>query len=216
MKFLKLKNLAMVGALSVAGVGLIGVGTHATFFASTTDNQQITAGTAAVALTSPDANCTLVSQGCTTITLPNVGPTGSSFTSGDQTMTVTNTGNVNLTEMYLLIGSTYPTSALATEAYICVASTGIGTGGTPYLLYNGPISGLPTTPGWSQGGDMLTTAGTTPTSTSAPTDNWIYNVYSGPAAASPCGFTNISPSTGLNNDAMGNSITLSATMTYQG
>ena len=215
MKFLKLKNLAMVGALSVAGVGLIGVGTHATFFASTTDNQQITAGTAAVALTSPDANCTLVSQGCTTITLPVVGPTGSSFTSGDQTMTATNTGNVNLTEMVFTVGSTYNTSPLANEAYICIASTGIGTGGSLFEWYNGPISGLPAG-GWGQQGDMLTVAGTTPTPTSAPTDNWIYNVYSGPAAVSPCGGANNSPSTGLNNDAMGNSITLSATMTYQG
>jgi hypothetical protein len=130
---------------------------------------------------------------------------------------------------------TYPTSALATEAYACVTSTGLGTGGVDYLIYNGPMSGAsglsyPQTP------QVLTVSGTPPTSTppTGPTDNYSVNLYAG-SESTQCGssFTNGPLATGstppgstatpgtsaapaLNSDAENESITDSVTMTYSG
>jgi hypothetical protein len=223
MKLSKFKNMAMIGAMSIAGVGLVGVGAHATFSTATTSSQQITTGTPGVALTAPGAtltgvgsDCTNTGEACGNITLAPVGPTGSSFTSGDQLITISNIGNIPLTELVFTVSSTYPTSALATEAYVCIASTGIGTHGNLFEWFNGPISTLPAG-GWGQQGDTLTTvANPVNSATAAPTDNYIYDVYAGPAATAPCGGLNASPATGLNPDAEGQSINLSATMTYSG
>lgn len=221
----------MIGAMSIAGVGLVGVGAHATFSTATTSSQQITAGTPGVALTAAGAtltgvgsDCTNTGEACGNITLAPVGPTGSSFTSGNQVITITNVGNIPLTELNFTVSSTYPTSALATEAYVCIESTGIGfingaTIANGYEWYNGPIADLPAS-GWGQQGDTLTTAGTPATNTSAPTDNYIINVYAGTQATPPCNgslpASPPSPATGLNQDAEGQSINLSATMTYSG
>jgi hypothetical protein len=120
MKLSKFKNMAMIGAMSIAGVGLVGVGAHATFSTATTSSQQITTGTPGVALTAPGAtltgvgsDCTNTGEACGNITLAPVGPTGSSFTSGDQLITISNIGNIPLTELVFTVSSTYPTSALA-------------------------------------------------------------------------------------------------------
>jgi hypothetical protein len=120
---------------------------------------------------------------------------------------------------------------------MCVTSTGLGTNGNDYVLYNGPLSGG-LNANWGQGGDTLTVAGTPYTNTSAPTDNYLINIYAG-TATTQCGSTftatdvilgvgtvaNASPGATatpgpsqaptLQNDSEGGSITLSATMTYQ-
>jgi hypothetical protein len=146
-----------------------------------------------------------------TLTWTPGGPYGSTFTTGDVLVTATNTGNIPLTELVFTLATTYPGSALANEAYACVGSTGLGTGGNFFQIYNGPISSLPAG-GWGQDGDTLTVAGSPTTPSSGPTDNYIVDVYAG-AVTTACG---ASTAPALNSDAESESITLSATMTYQG
>ena len=49
MKLLTLRNVALIGAMGTAGLGLVGAGAHAVFTQSTTSTQSITAGTLATA-----------------------------------------------------------------------------------------------------------------------------------------------------------------------
>jgi hypothetical protein len=225
---MKLRFVAMAGVLSLAGLGLVGAGAHAVFSTSTTSNQIISTGTPGVTLSGQCLNgpCAgnpndlySLSNGGATLTFTAGGPYGSTFTTGDEQVTATNTGNIPLTELVIALAATYPTSPLATEAYVCFGSTGLGTTpGSFFQIYNGPMSGLPAS-GWGQNGDVLTTLGTPPSGgpypipASGPTDNYIINVYAGPGVSTACG-TSTAPA--LNSDAEGESITLSATMTYQG
>jgi hypothetical protein len=223
---MKLRFVAMTGVLSLAGLGLIGVGAHATFDTSTTSNQIIATGSPGVTLSgscvsgpcagNPNDLYSLSPDG-TTLTFTAGGPYGSSFTTGDEMVTMTNTGNIPLTEITITLASTYPTSPLATEAYVCFGSTGLGTNGSPFFeIYNGPLSGVPAG-GWSQEGDVLTVAGTPYSGgsppASGPTDNYIIDIYAGPGVSETCG-TSTAPA--LNSDAENESITVSATVTYQG
>ena len=205
MKFLKLKNLAMIGAFSVAGVGLIGVGTHATFFASTTDNQQITAGTMNVTLSTTGAGA--VGNNTSALTLGPVGPTGSSFTTGDQIVTITNHSNIPVNITSIGTGSTYPTSALATELYICEVDP------YGYVDYNGPLSGATSVP-YGPGNPIAPLA----------TEPMKMNIYAGNettacGAVTHVGFlavagTSTSPS--LGNGAEGQSIVVTVTTGFSG
>src|ERR1035438_9660317 len=117
MKFFSLRNLAMTGALGVAGIGLVGVGAHAVLTQNTTSSQQITAGTMNVTLSTTGAGA--VGNNTSALTLAPVGPTGSSFTTGDEVVTITNHSNIPVNITSIGTGSTYPTSVLATELYIC-------------------------------------------------------------------------------------------------
>jgi hypothetical protein len=247
---MKLRLIAMTGVLSLAGLGLIGAGAHAVFTASTTSNQVISTGAPGVTLTGQCINGTncpgnpndlySVSPDGTTLTFTPGGPYGSSFTTGDEQVTATNTGDIPLTEITWSFNSTYPTSQLATEASVCVTSSGLGTGGNNDLLYNGPLSGFAGT-NYGQNGDILTVAGTLPNNAifpsvaTGPTDNYVVDVYAGSEPTS-CGssFTaadgantanakvlsiatpGISVTPTLNYDAENQSITISVTMTYQG
>lgn len=214
MKF-GIRSIAATSALGLAGMGLIGVGAHAVWTLNSTSAQQITSGDPSVAMTgSAGSDCTLVTQACTTVNLPGVGPTNSTFDVGPFTATATNTGNVTLSELDLDATVTYPTSALAEETYVCLGSTGIGTGGTFFSIYFGTLAGLNGAT-YSQGSDTLTVKGTTPTSTSAPTDNWIVYYATGPSQSTPCGSTP-GGDTGLGNGAENQSINLSLTMSYSG
>jgi hypothetical protein len=230
---MKLKGIAMTGVMSLAGLGLIGAGAHATFDTSTTSNQVIATGAPGVTLSGSCINGTTcfgapndlyaLSPDGTTLTFTAGGPYGSSFTTGDEMVTATNTGNIPLTEINFTLNTTYPTSALATEAYVCIGSTGLGTDGNWFQIYNGPLAAKNGTT-WGQDGDTLTIAGSpyiTPPGTppqvpaSGPTDNYIVNVYAGPGQVTACGTSPASTPT-LTSAAESQSITASITMTYQG
>ncbi len=234
---MKLKAVALTGVLSLAGLGLIGAGAHATFTAQTTSQQTINAGNLSVVLTAPDSNCPSLSDNCTSLTFPALGPVGSSFATGDQEVTMTNVGTIPATEITFNLTATPPSLVLANEASMCVTSTGLGTNGNDYVLYNGPLSGG-LNANWGQGGDTLTVGGPT-TNTAAPTDNYLINIYAG-TATTQCGSTftatdvilgvgtvadasagataipGPSQAPTLQNDSEGGSVTLTATMTYQG
>jgi hypothetical protein len=234
---MKLKAVALTGVMSLAGLGLIGAGAHATFTTQTTSQQTINAGNLSVVLTAPGSNCPILSDNCVALTFPPLGPVASSFTTGDQEVTMTNVGTIPATEITFNLSATPLPSAIANEASMCVTSTGLGTNGNDYVLYNGPLSGG-LNQNWGQGGDTLTVGGPY-TNTAAPTDNYLINIYAG-TATTQCGSTftandvisgvgtlaNASPgATGtpgtslaptLQNDSEGGSVTLTATMTYQG
>jgi hypothetical protein len=209
---MKLRAVALTGVMSLAGLGLIGAGAHAVFTTSTSSAQTITAGNLSVVLTAPGSDCPSLSDNCTLLTFPTFGPVGSSFTTGDQEVTVTNNGNIPATELIFNMTSSPPTSALESELGACVTSTGLGTNGF-LVLYNGPLSGT-LNQNWWQNGDTLTVGGPY-TNTAAPTDNYFINIYAGPGQATACGTSPASTPT-LQNDAEGESVTISANVTYQG
>ena len=235
---MKFRTVAMTGVMSLAGLGLVGAGAHAGFTQTTTSQQTITSGSLSVVLSAPNTPCPTATSNCTSLTFPALGPVGSSFTTGDQEVTMTNVGTIPATEITFNLSAT-PSSVLANEASMCVTSTGLGTNGNDYVLYNGPLSGG-LNANWGQNGDTLTIAGTTPvTNTAAPTDNYLINIYAG-TTTTQCGGTFTAndvisnegtlanASTGatgtpgpsaaptLQNGAEGGSVTLTATTTYQG
>jgi predicted ribosomally synthesized peptide with SipW-like signal peptide len=127
MKLFSLKNLAMAGALSIAGVGLIGVGAHAVWTANTTSNQSIAAGTLGVVISSPSvAACATPGAACTTLTLPALGPNGigSTFDTTPIDVYLTNTGTVPA--YYNTVAFTYGASngSFAGDVGLCDFSTG--------------------------------------------------------------------------------------------
>jgi predicted ribosomally synthesized peptide with SipW-like signal peptide len=229
MKLFSIRNLAMTGALSVAGLGLIGVGAHAVFTSNTVSSQQITTGSPDITLTGSCLNgtiCTgnpsdLYSVGASTLSFTAGGPTGSTFSTGDEQVTLTNTGTIPVTETFFDVTSNYPTAPLAMDSYICVTTTGIYTGGNNYLVYNGPLgvylAGTASTANplnWNGG----------PLSTLQPgdTDNYVINVYAGSEPTS-CGSdstsgtiatpgTSVAPT--LNNLDENQSLSVMATMNY--
>jgi hypothetical protein len=211
---MKLRLVAMTGVLSLAGLGLIGVGAHAVFTTSTTSNQTVSAGTLSVVLNSPEA---VGGWNTDNLTLAPITGAASTFTGGDETVTATNIGSLNAYELVFTVSSTYPTSALAKELSVCISSTGLGTGGSVYAWYNGPVANLPAG-GWGQQGDYLTVGGpySAPGVTPAygPTDNYNVQFYAGAGQTTACGTSPVGwPD--LQNDAMGESIVISSTMTYQ-
>jgi hypothetical protein len=225
--------------LAIVSLGLIGLGAHATFTTNTSSGQTITVGTPIDPLTGSclsGTNCpvdannnlyTFSSDGETLTFTPDT-PSGLSFTTGDEEVTASSTGNVPLTDPTWVLG-VHGGSQLESEAYVCATSTGIGTNNTNVLLYNGPLSGFSGT-SYALSGDEITTSGA-PTATSGPTDNFVVDVYAG-SEPTLCGanFTNgvgasanagstatpgtsIAPS--LNSDSAGEQIAISVKMKYQ-
>jgi predicted ribosomally synthesized peptide with SipW-like signal peptide len=136
---MKFKTIAMTGMMSLAGLGLVGAGAHAAFTQNTTSAQQITAGTMAVTLSATGAT----GNGTASITLPNVGPTGSSFVTGAQLITITNSSTFPVSEIALQLTdpdnvSNGASAALDTETWACFYSDG-------QLLFN---EAMPTVEGY--------------------------------------------------------------------
>ena len=199
---MKLRTIAMMGVSGVAGLGLIGVGSHAAFTQDTTSNQQISAGTMKVVLSTGPAT----SSSGPTLTLPPVGPTGSSFTTGDHTVTITNESNIPVNEITSTPSDSFAggaaNTALDAESYLCEVSSNT-------VIYNGPLHSAPAQP----------IAGTL---AAGATDSYTVNVYAGnePTAcgsvttvgAAATAGTSTAPS--LNNDAQGGVIDPTLTVSY--
>lgn len=228
MRILRLKNLAMTGALSVAALVLVGTGAHAVFTTSSTSSQTITAGTLAVALSSPDAAssaCVTAVGDCQSLTWNPLGPVGSTYTTGDQTVTVTNAGNLPVYETSFTLTAS-GASSLESESSVCITRPWQG---GQEVFYNGPLPGI--------SGVLVPIAGW-PVIAGAATDTYTINVYAGteptacggtysgvagvsyiyvPGGAAhiwnpPTGSTSSAPS--LDNLAEGQSMTVSVAMTY--
>lgn len=202
MKIFSLRRLAVAGVLGVGGLGLIGVGANAVFTAQTTTSQEITAGTVSVAISSPSsATCVSASNDCASLALPTVGPVTSSFTTGDETITVTNNGTLPLSELNLDFSLTNATSDLATGAYVCLGTTGTGSGFTQ--IYDGPLAGL-VGGSYIQSGSPLMPPGSTYT--------FLVNIYAGAGVTTACGTESSPP---LDTLATTQSVTLTSSFTVQ-
>jgi hypothetical protein len=211
---MKIRNMAIFGAIGVAALALIGAGAAATFNTTTTAQQQITAGNLSVSVNATGASCTGVdtSGNCNAIALPDYTATSSNFDSGPITVTETNQGTVTPYEISLGFGDTIggapASTALASQVYLCMTSDGS-------VLENGPLSTLT---GYSFTRYALPNTGDT--------DYQTVEYYAGDAPTlcggeSSGGTTLTTPAPNpsalsLTNPAEGGVITPSFTLTYEG
>ncbi len=201
MRILSLRRLAIAGALGISGLSLVGLGVGAVFTAQTTSTQQITAGSVSVAISSPSsATCPSASSDCASLALPTVGPVTSSFSTGDQTIIVTNTGTLGLSQLNLSFSLTNASSDLAAAAYVCLGTTGTGSSFTQ--IYDGPLAGL-VGGSYIQNGSPLLPPGSTYT--------FVVNIYAG-SVSTACGSVSSPP---LDSAAQVESVTLTSNFTVQ-
>jgi hypothetical protein len=206
---MKIRTVAMTGVLSLAGLGLVGAGAHAVFTTTTTSSQTISAGTPSVDLYATGAVSAITGQPCANladatypayqcneITLPAAGPFGSSFTTGDQPVTVVNSGNISITGMSIGLAATagYGNN-LYNEVSICEFTPGT-------VIYWGTLN-------------TMGSSYTLPGSPIAPNGTTTYDVdlFAGSGQVTGCG-TSGGGSPVLGQGAVGQSITLTATVTY--
>jgi predicted ribosomally synthesized peptide with SipW-like signal peptide len=213
---MKLNKIAMTGVMSLAGLGLVGAGAHAVFTQNTQSTQQITAGTMNVQLSTPAVGATLSNSNQTlTFALSTV---GSTFTTGDELVNITNYSNIPVSEIVSTPSDTYngastAATAFAGEVYMCEVSSG-------EVIYNGLLSAAGV-----QG--IAGTLNAYPTS--GDTDNYIVNFYAG-AALQACGAVTavgaaapgadaVNPAAGtlgLDTTAQGGVINPTLTVSYSG
>jgi hypothetical protein len=206
---MKLKTVAMTGVMSLAGLGLIGAGAHAQWTTSTQSNQNITAGTLSLVLTSPTA---VSGDNTTILQLASVGPVGSSFMSTPQQDVINNNGSLDANEINMQVADTPDNgagTAVASGVSMCLYSDG-------EVTFNGLLSAFESAGnfGW---------VGSIP---SGGTDTYWVVLYSGTqdtGCGSVSGLSNAlypqSPGTSVAPElltaAEGGTDTVSVTVTYQ-
>jgi predicted ribosomally synthesized peptide with SipW-like signal peptide len=183
MKFLSIKNLAMTGALSVAGVGLVGVGTHAVFTAQTVASQSIQAGTLSLVLSTASTGAT--GGGTPNLTFAPLTNVGSSFSTGADTFTITNNGTIPANEVAIQLGDQNNNATLQGETWACLYQLpgGIGVPAGGYIYGNEPLTTME-----SYGQTAI--LGTIPV---GQTDQYTVVYYAGETTQTDCGgaFTSI-------------------------
>jgi hypothetical protein len=219
---MKLRTMAIIGALGVAAIALIGAGAAAQFQTSTTSSQTITAGTMNVVLTS---DCAQSGNGTANLTLANEAPVASSFETSPCVITVNNNGNVPVTYTSIALTAAYDGTtagaALQNETYAC--------------FYGPEVDSSPDTSiiGFNESVDAAIAQGAVGvggTIAAGDTDTYIMVFYAGPTTDTGCGSdipsytptdypqvpgTN-SAAASLNSDSEGGSFTPSLTLTYSG
>jgi hypothetical protein len=236
MKLFKLKNFAMIGAMSIAGTGLIGVGAHAVFTTSTASSQTITAGTPQVVMSSPSAvilNCQTVANAithpgdCQNITLTPPAPVNSTFDTAWSVITITNIGNIAVSERSMQLSDvTDSTSAgyyLQQEMNVCISAQPSDT----WVVANGPLHvGTALSPSVNLNGPWNTPPGTaTVLAANGGQDAYSVNFYAGqdstlcgpnnsagPHTASQWG-SYVTPAS-LGNEAEGGNVAVTLSMNY--
>ena len=101
------RKVLTVGALGVAAFALIGAGATATFTDGVQAQQSITAGTMNMTISSTAPGAWRTTDG-KTLTLAAYGPVSSTFTTGPQTVIVSNNSNIDAKMVKLLV--TAPTA----------------------------------------------------------------------------------------------------------
>ena len=212
---MKLRTIAVVGGLGLAGLALVGAGASATFTQNTSSSQKITAGTMNVTLAAPDAS----GNNTQNITLKDVGPVGSTFET-DTLVTITNNGNIPVSEINLQLGDTNNNGTLQSEAWVCFYSDN-------ELLVNEPLTTVEGYGSAAVGGSIA--VGGTDTYTlvvyAGSADNGCGGAFTGftggsyttnETPASPPAFGTNPSSPALTNPAQGGVLTPTLTVTYAG
>jgi predicted ribosomally synthesized peptide with SipW-like signal peptide len=179
------------GALGVAALGLVGVGTGASFTDAVHTTQKVTAGTLDMRLSTTAAGASISNDG-KTVSFKDLGPTQSTFSSGLQPATITNAGNIDANAIQLsaadVRGSNAASDALRNELYVRIISP-IGGG----VAYEGTLTNLEANP--------VTLTGPVPPQG---TDSFTTEFYAGNGVPS------------LDNAAEGGVVTPTITVTYSG
>jgi hypothetical protein len=126
-------------ALAVASFALMTAGASATFTDKLSPAQQVTAGTTGLRIT--DGAGGVVSADGKSVTLPVLGPVSSTFESTHRVITLTNTGDIDLTAVAFQLSETHAgaanNNALASQLNVCVQSA--DKSGGPRTEGNGPL-----------------------------------------------------------------------------
>lgn len=176
MKLFSLKNLAMTGALSVAGLGLVGVGAHAVFTQNTTSQQTINAGTMNVTLHSDGATVLYGTDNTAALVLaPTNSHEGSSFAEVYHVV-MTNNSNIPVSEVSFQLGATNdgsgPSSVMQAGLWACLYASDAGASGPGEIYFNSPLNTAIT---WGAGASkflQLPVGGT---------DDYTLVIYAGPS-----------------------------------
>jgi predicted ribosomally synthesized peptide with SipW-like signal peptide len=184
--------MVVAAALSVGALGLVGVGTGATFTDAVHNSQQVTAGTLDVQLAADGATGALSTDG-KTFTFPAAGPVTSDWTSGPQALFINNMGTIPAKAITLSASETHnadsQSASLLSEMWVKIYSWSAPN--TPVLVVDEPLSTLLSHP--------IAISGAIP----APGQDWFSTEFHAPAA----GFTNPSE---------GGVVTPSVTVSYEG
>jgi hypothetical protein len=201
--------------LTIPAVLAVSLAAFAIWTSNSTSQQQITAGSGPQIVLSSSSPNTVSGSGLTLTFAPytDAQPT---FTTGDQTVMVSNTGITSATIASIVLAGTPGTgansTALNSELYVCVADSQ-----TEFVLYNGPLSAFTsmTGPNWSPG-DVLSAGSAR---------GLIVNVYAGDAmtfcgtvpagSQSPNGADALSSAPALTNPAQGGTDNVSISTTWQ-
>ena len=195
------RTLLLSSVIAMAGLGLIGVGSSALFTQDTVSSQKIAAGTMKVVISMGGG------AGAPTLALPAVGPTNSTFTTGDRKVTITNKGTITVHEIRAkpgVVASRGANAALAAQVYLCEVSSGT-------VIYNGPLANAPAQ---AIQGSLAPLA----------TDDYTVNYYAG-AVHTACGavkqvgahaVAGLSTAPSLTKAAQGGVITATMTLSYTG
>jgi hypothetical protein len=134
------RKVLTAGAVGVAALALIGTGAGATFSDAVHANRTITAGTMNVQIS--DGGGGTVSADGKSVTLSPVGPTGSTFESAHQIVTVTNQGQIPVTSDAIQMTESHVgtanNNALFAQTNVCIQSTDYS--GGPWTEGNGPLA----------------------------------------------------------------------------
>ena len=202
---MKLRTVVLVGVMCIAGLSLIGSGAHAGFTVQTTSRQTITIGTPGtpkVVQSSPAASS---GNGTKALTLTTITPTGPSFTTGDEVVTITNNGTFAASNITETLVSTQPGSALASQLSICEVGSGD-------VIFNGPLS------------EALDTQAIVGVLAVGGSYSYTLNIYAGDETTACGAVTSVgapavsgtSTAPALNSATTGESITATVTVGYSG
>ncbi len=194
------RALIAFGAIIVVALALVASSAYGYFTTHGSGTGSASIGALGVSLSTPysaavggyQGPCTSAAVGCTSITLPTVGPVGSTFDSTPIPITITNTGNIPVTEIQVAVSDTNDNTLMEQELGLCLYKSGA-------TQLNGLLTALEGTPAALLG--TLAVGGS---------DTYSMDFYAG-QSSSECGGPVI-PS--LNPGAEDGSVTTTITVTF--
>ena len=126
------RAVVVFGAIVLVALALVASSAYGYFTTHGSGTGSASIGTLGAAVSTPYSGavggyqgpCTSASVGCTSITLPTVGPVGSTFDSTPIPVTVTNTGSVPVTQMQVAVSDTNTNTTMEQELGLCLYNSG--------------------------------------------------------------------------------------------